>query len=99
MHVGDFVEGLCGNPSLAERHVREGLEFLAESAWNVPLVLTKGNHDVTGPGAAEAYDKLILPLLGKTLSEPIAKARYAVERRGATLRVLRLLRQDRRSPG
>lgn len=83
LHVGDFVEGLCGNAALAERHVREGLEFLVEAAWNVPLVLTKGNHDVTGPGAVEAYDKLMLPLLAKTLQEPITKARYAVERRGA----------------
>lgn len=83
VHVGDFVEGLCGSPQLAERHVREAIEFLGAAGWNVPLLLTKGNHDVTGPGAIEAYEKLILPLLGKSLATKIDKPRYAVERRGA----------------
>lgn len=83
VHVGDLVEGLCGTPQLARRHVVEGLEFVADAGWNVPLLLTKGNHDVTGPGAAEVYDREILPFLGRQIGAQVDKPRYAVERRGA----------------
>jgi hypothetical protein len=83
VHVGDLVEGLCGTPALAERHVAEGLEFVGQARWNVPLLLTKGNHDVTGPGAVEVYERVMLPYLGRQIDVPVRKPRYAVERRGA----------------
>lgn len=84
VHVGDFVEGLCGNNTLAERHVDDAIEFVERSELDAPLLLTKGNHDVTGPGAVEAYERKILPFLGRQLGEQAPeKARYAVEHRGA----------------
>jgi hypothetical protein len=83
VHVGDLVEGLCGTPELAGRHVDEGLEFIGKARWEVPLLLTKGNHDVTGPGAAEMYERKVLPYLSRQIDAPVRKPRYAVERRGA----------------
>lgn len=61
LHVGDLVEGLCGTPELARRQNEEALRFVSEARLGAPLVMTKGNHDVTGPGAAEAYDRVLLP--------------------------------------
>jgi len=66
LHVGDLVEGICGNKELAIRHCVEGWDFFKRADLGVPLLMTKGNHDVTGPGAAEAYDDV---LLQKTASE------------------------------
>jgi len=83
VHVGDFLEGLCGTAALAERQAAEGVEFWTAARWQVPLLLTKGNHDVTGPGAAEAYKRTLLPALEKPLGVKLPEARYAVQRRGA----------------
>ena len=29
----------------------------------VPWILAKGNHDITGPGAVEAFDKYYIPAI------------------------------------
>lgn len=83
LHVGDLIEGLCGTSQLAERQATEAFEFLAEARFAAPLLLTKGNHDVTGPGAAEAYQKVIQPALARAAQTKVAAARYVIERRGA----------------
>jgi len=66
LHVGDLIEGICGNQALATQHCREGWEFFKQADLGVPLLMTKGNHDVTGPGAVEAYHEV---LLQKTANE------------------------------
>lgn len=83
VHVGDLIEGLCGNRLLADRQANEALEFLAEARFAASLLLTKGNHDVTGPGAAEAYREIVLPALSRGAGLRLSEARYAVERDGA----------------
>lgn len=83
VHVGDFVEGLCGSQPLAERHVAEACEFVAAERWNVPFWLTKGNHDRTGPGAEEAFAKIVLPFLSRQSGASPAAANYVVERPAA----------------
>lgn len=60
LHVGDLVEGICGNKELATRHCVEGWDFFKQAGLNVPLLMTKGNHDVTGPGALDAYNEVLL---------------------------------------
>ncbi|HWB01129.1 MAG TPA: metallophosphoesterase, partial [Pirellulales bacterium] len=81
VHVGDLVEGLCGQADLASKHCRDALTFLEQAELGVPLLLTKGNHDVTGPGAAEAYRDELLPYLGRQVNDRLTSARYAVRRR------------------
>ncbi|MGC3972707.1 MAG: metallophosphoesterase [Pirellulales bacterium] len=83
VHVGDFVEGLCGTQALAETHVREAREAVERMEWNVPFMLTKGNHDKTGPGADEAYAKLLHPFLGRQVGQKLTSARYAHQTKNA----------------
>jgi 3',5'-cyclic AMP phosphodiesterase CpdA len=61
LQVGDLVEGLCGNEELAVRQNREALEFVAAAILGLPLLFTKGNHDVTGPGSDAAFDAVLQP--------------------------------------
>ena len=60
LHVGDLIEGICGNKELATRHCLEGWDFFKQADLGVPLLMTKGNHDITGPGAVEAYQEVLL---------------------------------------
>lgn len=83
VHVGDFVEGLCGTPELAERHVSEACEFADRQEWRVPVLLTKGNHDKTGPGAIEAYQKVIQPWLGRQVQQTLKYGFYAEQRQNS----------------
>ena len=63
LQVGDLVEGLCGSAELAARQNREAVEFVKTAQLGVPFVFTKGNHDVTGNGAVEAFDEVLLPFV------------------------------------
>ncbi len=67
LHVGDLVEGVCGNKELAVQHCEEGWEFFKQQGLDIPLLMTKGNHDITGPGAVEAYDEVLLKRTAKEL--------------------------------
>lgn len=63
LQVGDLVEGLCGSASLATRQNREAVQFLNAQDLGLPFLFTKGNHDVTGDGAQEAFDEALLPFI------------------------------------
>jgi UDP-2,3-diacylglucosamine pyrophosphatase LpxH len=65
LQVGDLVEGLCGNAELSARQNREALAFVTQAELGVPFVFTKGNHDVTGDGAKEAFDEVLLPFMAQ----------------------------------
>src|SRR5262245_3947163 len=67
--TGDFVEGLCGTLQLARRHASDGVAFVREAKLGAPFLIAKGNHDITGPGAREAYDEVILPFLSEQLRQ------------------------------
>ncbi|MFA0751891.1 MAG: hypothetical protein SLRJCFUN_002294 [Candidatus Fervidibacter sp.] len=76
--LGDFVEGLCGTPQLARRHVEDAVAFVKKARLGVPFLITKGNHDITGPGAVEAYNQVILPFLGEQLKRTLTSASFTV---------------------
>jgi hypothetical protein len=63
LQVGDLVEGLCGTEELAARQNAEALAFVESMKLGVPFLFTKGNHDVTGEGAREAFQKVFHPFL------------------------------------
>lgn len=65
LQVGDLVEGLCGSAELSARQNREALAFVAQADLGIPFVFTKGNHDVTGDGAKEAFDEVLLPFMAQ----------------------------------
>ncbi len=87
LQLGDFVEGLCGNEALAVRQNKDAVEFVSHARLGVPFLFTKGNHDTTGPGAAEAFKEVFPPFIGEQAarlggSKPEG-ARYAIEHRQA----------------
>ncbi len=65
LHVGDLVEGLCGSEELSTRQNTEVLAFIRDAQLGVPFLFTKGNHDVTGDGAREAFANVFHPFLSR----------------------------------
>ncbi len=63
LQAGDLVEGLCGNEELSVRQNTEALAFLESARLGAPVLFTKGNHDVTGPGAVAAFGSVFHPFL------------------------------------
>jgi hypothetical protein len=78
IQVGDLVEGLCGNFDLAKIQFGEAFDCVQKSAMGVPMMLTKGNHDITGPGAPEAFDQVLLPWLSDQCKQPLKQANYTI---------------------
>ncbi|HSI13726.1 MAG TPA: metallophosphoesterase [Chthoniobacter sp.] len=64
LQVGDLVEGLCGSEERAARQDQEALEFVRSAELGVPFIFTKGNHDVTGDGAPQAFAHVCQKFLG-----------------------------------
>jgi hypothetical protein len=62
-HIGDLVEGLCGTPALAEVQCQEAIASVRDARLGAPFLFCKGNHDITGPGAPEAFDRTLRPFL------------------------------------
>ena len=63
LQAGDLVEGLCGNEELSVRQNSEALDFVRDAKLGAPLLFTKGNHDVTGPGSVPAFGSVFHPFL------------------------------------
>ena len=85
LQAGDLVEGLCGNAELATRQNREALDFVRGAGLGAPFLFTKGNHDVTGDGAREAFATVFLPFLAAERAAvspgagPLKQACFTVE--------------------
>jgi 3',5'-cyclic AMP phosphodiesterase CpdA len=71
-HIGDFVEGLAGTPELARRHCQEAVEFVEKVDLGVPFLFCKGNHDVTGPGAVEAFNDVLQSFIARQAREKVS---------------------------
>lgn len=74
LQLGDLLEGLCGSEHLALRQAREALDFWQQARLPAPMLMTKGNHDITGPGAAAVYERTILPFLAEGTKTKIEQA-------------------------
>ena len=85
LQAGDLVEGLCGSEELALRHNTEAVQFLREAKLGVPVLFTKGNHDITGPGAIAAFGSVFHPFLTEQSralhpgAPEVKSARFTVE--------------------
>jgi hypothetical protein len=84
VRVGDLVEGLCGSAEQARRLDADALTFVREARLGVPFLFTKGNHDITGPGAADAFKSVFHPFLGEQAAvlggdSRLTAARYRIE--------------------
>lgn len=85
LQAGDLVEGLCGSEELSVRQNTEALAFVRDAKLGVPWLFTKGNHDITGPGAVAAFGSVFHPFLTaqsravNPSSAEVKSARYTVD--------------------
>jgi hypothetical protein len=84
LQVGDLVEGLCGTAEQTQQLDAAALSFVREARLGVPFFFTKGNHDITGPGAADAFKSVFHPFLGEQAAVfggagRLTAARYRIE--------------------
>jgi len=73
---GDLTEGLCGRRELQEIQFQDAREFLCNFIPQTPFIPAKGNHDITGPGAKEAFDRVMLPWLARECGRPVDSASF-----------------------
>lgn len=73
---GDLTEGLCGTQELQELQFRDTLETIRHGLPGTPFLSVKGNHDITGPGAREAYDRVMLPWLSRECGQKVESASF-----------------------
>lgn len=74
LQIGDFVEGLCGSKELATVQTNELINYVDEQQFNLPFIAIKGNHDITGTGAKEVYQEVVLPWQSKQLKQTVTSA-------------------------
>ena len=84
VQVGDLVEGLCGSDEQTRQLDAHALTFVREAGLGVPFLFAKGNHDITGPGATDAFRTVFQPFLGGQAAafggdRTMSSARYRVE--------------------
>jgi len=78
IQLGDLSEGLAGSDSKALQMAANAIKAVEVANMSVPWIISKGNHDVTGPGAVEAFQKLYVPMIRKQTSNPeINNASYS----------------------
>ena len=73
---GDLTEGLCGSRELQETQFRDAIACIRKYIPQTPFIAGKGNHDITGPGAKEAFDQVMLPWLSKECGKQIDSASF-----------------------
>jgi len=80
LQMGDLSEGLAGTPRLAEKMAHDVFAAIDRIGFEAPVVIAKGNHDITGPGAPEAFDEVYLPNMARLAGhERLESADYATQ--------------------
>lgn len=78
VQAGDISEGLAGTPEKARQMASNTMKAIDETNINVPWIIAKGNHDVTGPGSADAFTEFYIPMFRKqTGNNKIMNASYS----------------------
>lgn len=61
VQLGDMSEGLAGSDEKVRKMNRNLFRFIDSIDFKLPFIMTKGNHDITGPGAREAFKEIYVP--------------------------------------
>jgi hypothetical protein len=78
VQLGDLSEGLAGNEEKAGQMAIHTMKAIDDVQLSVPWIIAKGNHDITGPGAQQAYLKVYIPMFRKQTGNPgINSANYS----------------------
>lgn len=83
LQIGDFVEGLCGSKELASTQVNEFIQLVDRQQFDRPFLAIKGNHDITGTGAREVYQEIVLPWQSRQLKKPSPSANNVYVHKGS----------------
>jgi len=83
LQIGDFVEGLCGSKELASTQVNEFIQLVDRQQFDRPFLAIKGNHDITGTGAKEVYQEIVLPWQSLQLKKPSTSANNVYVHKGS----------------
>jgi len=73
---GDLTEGLCGSRELQEIQFKDTIQCIRKYIPRTMFVAVKGNHDITGPGAKEAFNNFMLPWLSQECEKKINSASF-----------------------
>lgn len=74
---GDLTEGLCGSRELQETQFKDARQLVRDHIPQTPFLSAKGNHDITGPGAKEAFDAVMLPWLSQECGQQTGSASFS----------------------
>lgn len=78
LQLGDLSEGLAGSEPKAAQMAQSVVNMVNSLGTTAPWIIAKGNHDITGPGAPEAFDKYYISMFQKQLNrKDIISANYA----------------------
>ena len=78
IQLGDLSEGLAGSEEKARQMASNAIKAIDATQMPVPWVIAKGNHDITGPGAVEAFREFYVPMFRKQTGNPeINNASYS----------------------
>lgn len=78
VQLGDLSEGLAGNEEKARQMAANTMNAIDAVQMPVPWIIAKGNHDITGPGAAKAFQEFYVPMFQKQTGNPeIKSANYS----------------------
>jgi hypothetical protein len=70
IQLGDLSEGLAGSEQKALQMASNAIKAIETIQMPVPWIIAKGNHDVTGPGAVEAFQQVYVPMIRKQTKNP-----------------------------
>lgn len=78
VQLGDLSEGLAGTEEKARQMASNAMRAIDAVQMPVPWIMVKGNHDITGPGAAKAFQEFYIPMIRKQTGNPeIKRANYS----------------------
>ena len=78
IQLGDLSEGLAGTEEKARQMASNTMEAIDAIQMSAPWIIAKGNHDITGPGAVEAFQEFYVPMIRKQTNNPdIKNASYS----------------------
>lgn len=78
VQLGDLSEGLAGTEEMARQMASNTMKAIEAVRMPAPWIITKGNHDITGPGAAKAFQEYYIPMFREQTGNPdIRNASYS----------------------
>src|SRR5256885_969735 len=59
--------------------LRTAAAAVEDAKFGAPVLMAKGNHDITGPGAPESFNDVLLPWMSRQAKQDLHAASYTVQ--------------------